>query len=618
MERNESNLSKCSSVRSEIRKPGEEIVIIDFGSQVCHLIAKTIRSFGVHSLIVPHTIGIEDLKAMEPKGIIFSGGPGSIYESNSPTLSFRLVELGGKVPILGICYGLHLIVYELGGEVVSSRKNTTEKTSDDTDVGGEYGLEELFIDLAQHPLMQGIRPEHVQTSPETDIQLCHSNENKTEMIGTRNVRVVMSHGDSIAKLPEGFSILAHTVHCPFAAIANHTYNLYGVQFHPEVSHTEFGRKFLINFVLNVVGARQGSWSLSEEMEEILVELRRVVTAPILMAVSGGIDSTVTACLLAEAVPDFLYCIMIDNGFLRAGETEEVRKLFVEHLKLQHFEIVDAHEEFLESLVGIRDPEEKRRRIGHKFIQVLERYSKQLQEALFTFDRENILNSSSSSFSTTSTNGISSCSTNGSNRMFRFLGQGTIYPDRVESARIGVTSGAMHVIKTHHNVGGLPERMQLQLIEPLRDFYKDEVRWIGRHRLHLPEPFLERQPFPGPGLAIRILGEVNAIRLATLRKADRILMESLRLEEPHLWKKLWQAFVVLLPVRTVGVMGDRRTYEEVCALRIVCSEDAMTAIVPEVPFHTLQLIARKIVNQAPGINRVVLDLTGKPPATIEWE
>ena len=385
----------------------------------------------------------------------------------------------------------------------------------------------------------------------------------------------MSHGDRVEELPAGFESLAETETCKYAVMVNEEKKIYSVQFHPEVTHTPNGMSIFDNFV-NYCSITQ-KWDLESKPEEIIKELKGTIEKPVLMAVSGGVDSTVAATLIAKAVPDLLYCIFVNTGLLRYGEADEVQQKFSTLFK--HFEYVDSTELFMEKLKGVTDPEKKRKIIGNTFIEVFEQETVKLKEQGWDF---------------------------------KYLGQGTIYPDRIESSQPSKTS---HVIKTHHNVGGLPERMKLSLVEPLKEFYKDEVRELGK-KLGVDQDLLDRKPFPGPGLGIRVLGEITKKRVKILQKADYIFTQELR---KHLeWKDLWQAFAVLLPVKTVGVMGDMRTYEEVCALRVVSSVNGMTADVPEIPFSTIQKVANKIVNEVEGINRVVLDVTGKPPATIEWE
>lgn len=510
----------------------ESIAIIDFGSQVCHLIAKKIRNLGVHSIILPYTVTLKELQNEKVVGVILSGGPASIYEQNAPKLAFRVEDV--KVPLLGICYGHQLIAHELGGKVLPSNKR-------------EYGTQEITIDK-KDKLLSGLEQRQL---------------------------VLMSHGDRVEELPPGFESLAGTETCKYAVMIHKEKKIYSVQFHPEVTHTPNGMSIFENF-LNYCSITQ-KWDLESKPEEIIKYLKETIDKPVLMAVSGGVDSTVAATLIARAVPDLLYCVFVNSGLLRYKEAEEVQTVFTKLFK--HFEYIDASDLFIQKLQGVTDPEQKRKIIGNTFIEVFEKQTEKLK---------------------------------GKGWDFKYLGQGTIYPDRIESSQPSKTS---RVIKTHHNVGGLPERMKLQLVEPLKEFYKDEVRELGK-KLDIDQVLLDRKPFPGPGLGIRVLGEITRERLEVLKKADHIFTEELR--KITAWKDLWQAFAVLLPVKTVGVMGDHRTYEEVCALRVVSSVNGMTADVPEIPFQIIQKVANKIVNEVDGINRVVLDVTGKPPATIEWE
>ena len=518
--------------QEELEETIESIAIIDFGSQVCHLIAKKIRNLGVHSIIVPNTISLPDLEKKKIVGVVLSGGPSSIYEEGAPKLTFNVTDL--KVPVLGICYGHQLLAHELGGKVLASNNR-------------EYGVQELQIGR-KDVIIAGL-------------------EDKQP--------VVMSHGDRVEEIPPGFTTIGSTATCEHAIMVNDERKIFSVQFHPEVTHTKNGMSIFEKFLEYCT--IQQKWDLGNKPEAIIQELKQTIEKPILMAVSGGVDSTVAATLIAKAVPDLLYCVFVNTGLLRHNEPEDVKEIFSKTFK--NFEYIDATELFLEKLRGVTDPEKKRKIIGNTFIEVFEKKTDELREKGWDF---------------------------------KYLGQGTIYPDRIESSQPSKTS---HVIKTHHNVGGLPERMKLNLVEPLKEFYKDEVRELGK-KIGVDQTLLDRKPFPGPGLGIRILGEITKERLVVLKKADYIFTEELR--KITVWKDLWQAFAVLLPVKTVGVMGDKRTYEEVCALRVVSSVNGMTADVPEIPFSVIQKVANKIVNEVEGINRVVLDVTGKPPATIEWE
>jgi GMP synthase (glutamine-hydrolysing) len=513
----------------------ERILILDFGSQVTQLIARRVREAGVYSEIRPYTTSIADIKGFNPRGIILSGGPASVHQGASPTIDAALFDL--HIPVLGICYGEQLICNLLGGEV----------TPGDT---REFGRADIDI-VADSILFDGVwkNGDHVP--------------------------VWMSHGDKVNRLPEGFRAIAKTEGAPYAAIANSTRNIYGVQFHPEVAHTVGGAKLIANFVLKVCLCA-GDWSMHAFRAEEIARIRATVgNGTVVCGVSGGVDSSVVAKLLHEAIGDKLHCIFVDTGMLRLNESAEVVKRFTDHYKipLQH---IDASALFLSRLGGVSDPERKRKIIGETFIEVFEEEAKRVDDA-------------------------------------QFLAQGTLYPDVIES--IAPHGGPSVTIKSHHNVGGLPERMKLKLVEPLRELFKDEVRALGLE-LGLTHDLVYRHPFPGPGLAIRIPGAITQGKIDILRRADAIYIEELRAH--GLYEKIWQAFAVLLPVKTVGVMGDARTYEYVCALRAVTSSDGMTADVFEFPHNVLLRISVRIVNEARGINRVVYDITSKPPATIEWE
>ncbi len=505
------------------------VLVVNFGSQYVQLIARRVRELGVYSEIVHWDESFEVIREKDPFGVIFSGGPASVYQKGAPLPDKRIYTLG--VPILGICYGLQVIVHQMGGKVERAEKQ-------------EYGRARLRV-LREDPLLEGL---------------------------PREFDVWMSHADKISVLPEGFTTVAVSENSPHAVVRDESGIFYGLQFHPEVVHTSFGKEILANFLFRVCRAER-NWEMGDLVQEKIEEIReRVGDSSVIAALSGGVDSTVASVLVHRAVGDKLHCIFIDHGLLRLGEREEVeRNLRSLGLRLR---VVDAGREFLKRLKGVEDPEEKRRIIGNTFIEVFEREAVKIP-------------------------GV------------RFLLQGTLYPDVVESA--GIKGSAK--IKTHHNVGGLPEKMNLELIEPFRDLFKDEVREIGRI-LGVPEEILKRHPFPGPGLAIRIIGEVKEEDLEILRRADHIFIEELK--KNGYYDRVWQAFAVLLPIRTVGVMGDVRTYEKVIALRAVESTDGMTADWFRFPYDFLDHVVRRIVNEVKGVNRVVYDISSKPPSTIEWE
>ncbi len=514
------------------------IVILDFGSQYSELITRRIRETQVYSEVISYRTTTEQLRQLNPKGIILSGGPNSVYDQLAPQCDREIWHLG--IPILGVCYGMQLMVQQLGGEVMRAER-------------AEYGKASLSID----------DPTDLLTNVEDGTTMW------------------MSHGDSCTTLPEGFKVLAHTANTACAAVAHHEKKLYGVQFHPEVVHSVGGIALIRNFVYHICDC-EPTWTTAAFVEEAIREIRaKVEDKRVLLALSGGVDSSTLAFLLHEAIGDKLTCMFIDQGFMRKNEPERLVKLFQEQFHIG-VEYVNARDRFLAQVAGVTDPEEKRRLIGHEFIRVFEEQSKRLGP-------------------------------------FDYLAQGTLYPDVIESADTNIdtkTGERVAVkIKSHHNVGGLPKDLRFKLIEPLRKLFKDEVRKVGRS-IGLPEEIIQRQPFPGPGLAIRIIGEVTSERLEILRDADYIVRQEIN--RLGIYHNFWQAFAVLLPIRSVGVMGDQRTYAHPIVLRFVSSEDGMTADWSRVPYDVLETISNRIVNEVPGVNRVVYDITSKPPGTIEWE
>jgi GMP synthase (glutamine-hydrolysing) len=508
------------------------ILIIDFGSQYNQLIARRVREQHVYCQIEPPDFPMERILSLHPEGIILSGGPASIYEAHSPKADRAIFETG--IPILGICYGLQYMVAALGGEVIGAHKR-------------EYGFAELSI-REPSPLFTGIAEE---------------------------TTCWMSHGDAIGRLPAGFRITASTPSTEIAAIEHPGRRLFGLQFHPEVAHTPGGKRMIENFLFSICGCRR-SWTMRSFAREAVTEIQsQAGEGRVILGLSGGVDSSVAALLLHQALGERLTAIFVDNGVLRQGEAEKVRALFRRHLKMNVL-FVNAKKRFLDALKGVVDPERKRKIIGRLFIEVFEKEARRITDV-------------------------------------EYLAQGTLYPDVIESR--STFGGPSAVIKSHHNVGGLPKRMKLKLIEPLRHLFKDEVRLLGRE-LGLPDDLIWRQPFPGPGLAVRIIGEVTPGRLTILRKADTILQDEIR--AAGFYRKLWQSFAVLLPLKSVGIMGDQRTYEHIIALRAVTSEDAMTADWAKLPQDLLGRIGNRIINEVRGVNRVVYDISSKPPSTIEWE
>ncbi len=509
------------------------IFIIDFGSQYNQLIARRVREARVYCRIEPPTIDIAAVRKLNPEGIILSGGPSSIYEKDAPKTDKSILELG--IPVLGICYGVHFMVDALGGKVKGAGKR-------------EYGFAELLIKDNTRGLFKGI---------------------------DKKTTCWMSHGDSVVKIPKGFEIIASTENTEFAAIVHPKKRLYGVQFHPEVEHTPKGKHILRTFLTEICGCKR-TWTMKSFAKEAVAQIQEHVgDKKVILGLSGGVDSSVTALLIHKAVGKNLTCIFVDNGLLRKDEAEKLKKTLKQNLGIV-IRFVNARDRFLTALSGVTDPEQKRKIIGKVFMDVFEDEAGKIKDA-------------------------------------EFLAQGTLYPDIIES--LSAFGGPTSVIKSHHNVGGLPEKMKLRLVEPLKYLFKDEVRALGKE-IGLHEDLVWRQPFPGPGLAIRVLGEVTEERLSILREADAVLLEEIR--KNGYYKKLWQSFAVLLPIKSVGVMGDRRTYENIVAVRAVTSKDAMTADWAKLPHKLLGVISNRIINEVRGVNRVVYDISSKPPGTIEWE
>ena len=509
----------------------EKILIIDFGSQFTQLITRRVREANVYSEIHPHTISLDEVKKLNPAGIILSGGPMSVYDEGAPAIDPGILKTG--IPVLGICYGLQYICKIFGGEVKPAKDR-------------EYGKAVLHI-KEESKLFEGV---------------------------TKSSIVWMSHGDYLTGVPDGYNVTAESDHSPICAVSNDEAGIYGVQFHPEVVHTKEGIKILKNFLYGICKCK-GDWNPHNFIEESIKKIKTAAgNTKAICALSGGVDSTVAAVLVKKAIGDNLVCIHIDTGLMRKDESQKIGKMFDEKLSLNHIH-VDASERFLKNLAGVADPEKKRKIIGNTFIEVFEEEAKKYGDA-------------------------------------KFLVQGTLYPDVIESVSV---KGASATIKTHHNVGGLPEKMNLKLIEPFRELFKDEVRNVGRE-LNIPEEFIERHPFPGPGLAVRVIGEVTKDKLDILREADDIFITEIK--NALLYNQIWQAFAILLPIQTVGVMGDSRTYDNVLALRAVTSVDGMTADWFRFDHGFLENLSNKIINKVRGVNRVVYDISSKPPSTIEWE
>lgn len=509
----------------------ELALILDFGSQYTQLIAKEIRKMEIYCEIVPCTIAYDEILKKNPKALILSGSPFSVYREDAPHIDARLLE--GTVPVLGICYGMQLMVTLLGGKVEKFDKK-------------EYGYARIFID---------------------DHESIFKNLEKEE-------QVWMSHGDAVSAFPEDFRVIAHSENSPYAAIAHVSKPLYALQFHPEVVHTLHGSTMIENFLVNISGF-QRDWTPVSYIDYTIEDIRsQVGDDRVILGLSGGVDSSVAAALIYKSIGEKLVPIFVNTGLLRKNEVEEVETFFNNEFGMKLITI-HAEAEFLGNLKGVKDPEEKRKIIGRTFVEIFEREAKKFDDA-------------------------------------RWLAQGTLYPDVIESVSF---KGPSATIKSHHNVGGLPEKMNLKLLEPLRELFKDEVRTVGK-KLGLPDHMVQRHPFPGPGLAIRIIGEITDEKVALLQEIDTIFIEELHKND--LYNQVWQAFSVLLPIHTVGVMGDERTYDQVCALRAVTSVDGMTADWAELPYDFLKKVSSRIINEVKGVNRVCYDISSKPPATIEWE
>ncbi len=519
-------------MRNNVMNHPETILVLDFGSQYSQLIARRVRELHVYSKIVSWKTPAEEIRAAAPAGIILSGGPASVYQANAPKCDPAIFELG--IPVLGICYGLQLMVETLGGEVSHGDAR-------------EYG-KAIVTSTSASPLFEDVPAE---------------------------TQMWMSHGDKVTRLPEGFKTCAKTDNTEFAAVQDLDRRLFGIQFHPEVVHSPMGPLVIENFCLGICGC-SANWTMSDFIERSVAEIRETVgSANVILGLSGGVDSSVAAALIHKAIGDQLTCVFVNNGLLRKDEPERVRELFGGTFKMS-LVYVDATDRFLSKLAGVNEPERKRKIIGGEFIQVFSDACANIPDVTF-------------------------------------LAQGTTYPDVIES--ISIDGNPSAVIKSHHNVGGLPAHMKFKLLEPLSRLFKDEVREVGR-QLGLPEEMVMRQPFPGPGLAVRCVGEVTPGKLAVLRGADKIIVDEMK--KANLYYKIWQTFAVFLPVRSVGVMGDERTYEDAIAIRAVESRDGMTADWVRLPYPLLARISNRIINEVDGVNRVVYDITSKPPGTIEWE